>query len=127
MSFRLIQNITRTGILAVVVLLVLPLAAQIDPALATGENTSEVIEFLIGRIENSHLIFIRNGEKHSSEEAAKHIRRKYRHFKSQIETPEDFIRLCASKSLVSGKPYLVVTHQGTVTLESWLGRILRNP
>jgi len=55
---------------------------------------------------------------------SKHIRRKYQHFESQIKTPEDFIRICASKSLVSGEAYLVVTPQGTVTVESWLSRIL---
>lgn len=110
------------GILAVI--LVLPIAAQGEQAGGAEENTAKAIVFLIEEVEGSQLTFIRNGEIHSSEEAATHIRRKYKHFKSQIESPEDFIRLCASKSLVTGKPYLVVTPQGTVTVESWLGQIL---
>jgi len=113
-----------TSIFCIVAVLALPIAAQVGPAHAAEENTAKVIEFLIEQVEDSHLTFIRNGEKHSSKEAAKHIYRKYQHFKSQIKTPEDFIRICASKSLVSGEPYLVVTPQGPVTLEGWLGRIL---
>ena len=49
---------------------------------------------------------------------------KYKYFKSQVKSPEDFIRLCASKSLLSGKPYLVETAQGVVPTEKWLMQIL---
>lgn len=111
------------GILALI--LVLPIAAQGEQAGGAKENTEKAIVFLIEEVEGSHLTFIRNGEIHSSEQAAAHIRRKYKHFKSHIESPEDFIRLCASKSLVSGKPYQVVTPQGIITVKSWLGQILR--
>ncbi len=87
-------------------------------------NIERVIAYLIEEVAKSNLTFIRNGERHTCEEAARHIRRKYDYFKSRIESPEDFIRLCASKSLVSGKSYLVSTPQGDVTMESWLGQIL---
>ena len=113
------------AIIVTMTLSVLALAAQGEQADRKEENTGQVIAYLIEEVKSSHLVFIRNGENHSSEEAAKHIRRKYERFKSRIESPEDFIRLCASRSLVSGKPYLVVTPQGIITLESWLGQILR--
>lgn len=99
-------------------------AAQGEQAGWKVENVGEAIAYLIEKIASSELKFIRNDEEHSSEEAAQHIRQKYEHFKSRIETPEDFIRLCASKSMVSGKPYLVVTHQGRTPVESWLVQIL---
>ena len=88
------------------------------------ENTEKVIAYLIDQVAKSHLTFIRNGTEYSSLQAADHIRNKYEYFKSRIETPEDFIRVCASKSLASGKPYLVTTPQGKIAVEKWLGQIL---
>ena len=79
---------------------------------------------MIDRVAKSHLTFTRNGTEYSSQEAADHIRNKYEYFKSRIESPEDFIYVCASKSLESGKPYLVSTAQGKVPVEKWLGEIL---
>jgi hypothetical protein len=88
------------------------------------ENADKIIAYLIDRVAESHLTFTRNGTEYSSQEAADHIRNKYEYFKSRIESPEDFIYVCASKSLESGKPYLVSTAQGKVPMEKWLGEIL---
>ena len=87
-------------------------------------NTEQVSAYLIDQVAKSHLTFTRNGTEYSSQEAADHIMKKYEYFKSQIKSPEDFIRLYASKSLMSGKPYLVSTAQGKIPLEKWLGEIL---
>ncbi len=90
------------------------------------ENAEKVIAYLIDQVAKSHLTFTRNGIEYSSQEAAEHISNKYKYFKSRsrIESPEDFIRLCASNSLESGQPYLVSTAQGNVPVEKWLGEIL---
>lgn len=112
------------AICSLITLFLLTFPAQGKEADGKSENTGQVVTYLIEQVARSHLTFIRNGEGHSCEEAAKHAQTKYEYFKSRIETAEDFIRLCASKSLISGKPYLVVTPQGEVTLESWLGQIL---
>jgi hypothetical protein len=51
---------------------------------------------------------------------------KYEHFKAQIKTPEDFIRLAATKSLLTGQPYLVRTRDGKeMPLNTWLTDALR--
>ncbi len=88
------------------------------------ENPDKVIAYLIDQVAKSHLTFTRNGTEYSSQEAADHIRNKYEYFKSRIESPEDFIHVCASKSLASGKPYLVSTPQGKIAVEKWLEQIL---
>ncbi|MEN6437580.1 MAG: DUF5329 family protein [Syntrophobacter sp.] len=88
------------------------------------ESTEKVITYLIDQIAKSHLTFTRNGIEYSSQEAAGHVRKKYEHFKSRIESPEDFIQVCASKSLMSGKPYLVATAQGKIPVANWLGETL---
>jgi Family of unknown function (DUF5329) len=36
-----------------------------------------------------------------------YIKKKYDYFKTQIHTAEDFIALAATKSELSGRPYLV--------------------
>jgi Family of unknown function (DUF5329) len=95
---------------------------------ARGESedrdTRQTIEFLISTIAQSHLTFIRNGQSHTCDEAARHVSEKYDYFRSEINTPEDFISLCASRSLLSGEPYLVVTGKGKVPVKKWLRQIL---
>ena len=109
---------------SLVVLLFLPLVSYGAAADKQVENTQEAITYLIDAVAQSHLTFIRNGERHSCDEAAAHIAKKYAYFKAQIKTPEDFIRLGASRSLFSGKPYLVETDHGEVPTQEWLGQIL---
>jgi ribonucleotide monophosphatase NagD (HAD superfamily) len=52
-------------------------------------------------------VFIRNGSEHSATEAAAHLEKKWKQAKSEVITAEDFIQKIASRSSMSGKPYLV--------------------
>jgi len=71
------------------------------------------IEFLISSIENLHgAKFIRNGTEHDGKEAAEHLRMKLQKAGSNVQTADDFIRLCASKSYITGKPYLIRSSDG---------------
>ena len=68
----------------------------------------QVIETLIQRVaSHKSMEFIRNGEPHDAAEAAKHLQAKYDHFKKEIVTAEDFIRLCGTRSEVTKVPYKV--------------------
>jgi hypothetical protein len=67
-----------------------------------AESLEQTIAFLLHRIETTDATFIRNGQAHTPQEAVAHVRAKYEHFKVQIKTPEDFIRLAATKSLLTG-------------------------
>jgi uncharacterized protein DUF5329 len=98
-------------------------AAQILAA----ESLEQTINYLLHHIETSNATFIRNGVEHTPAEAVAHVKAKYEHFKSQIKTPEDFIRLSASKSLLTGKPYLVRTSDGKeMHLDAWLTEALKD-
>jgi hypothetical protein len=67
-----------------------------------------VIQTLIERVgKTTAMTFLRNGNPHTAAEAAQHLQAKYAHFKDRIVTAEDFIDLCASRSEMSGKPYMV--------------------
>jgi hypothetical protein len=49
------------------------------------------------------------------------MRRKYNYFKDEIKTPEDFVRLCASKSLRSGRAYMLRLADGNLLrCDQWL-------
>src|SRR5438105_10974920 len=94
--------------------------------LNAAESLDDSIKFLLDHVAKSDATFIRNGQKHTPQEAANHIKAKYEHFKSEIRTPEDFIRLSASKSLLTGQPYLVRTVDGKqMQLDAWLRTALK--
>ncbi len=76
------------------------------------EKVDTTIQYLMKAVAGSGLTFIRNGNRATPEKAAEHMNRKYEHFRDDIETAEDFIELCATKSLLTGKPYMVVDGQG---------------
>ena len=91
-----------------------------------AESLDESIKFLLDYVAKSDVTFIRTGQEHNAQEAANHIKTKYEHFKGEIKTPEDFIRLAASKSLQTGKPYLVRTKDGKeMRLDKWLTEALK--
>ena len=90
------------------------------------ESLQQTIDYLLDYVARSDATFIRNGQSHTPAEAVAHIKAKYEHFKNQIKAPEDFIRLSASKSFLTGKPYLVRTRDGKeMRLDVWLGDALK--
>jgi len=90
------------------------------------DSLEQTIDYLIGYVAKSEATFIRNGTPHPAAEAVDHIKAKYAHFKSEIKTPEDFIRLAASKSLVTGRPYLVKLKDGRqMQVQEWLEAALK--
>jgi len=88
---------------------------------ASGTQVEQTVQHLIGYVSGSDLTFVRNASEYTPKQAAEHMLKKYRHFRDDIATPEDFIALCATKSLLSGKPYLVIDGQGhAVPTGDWL-------
>jgi hypothetical protein len=86
----------------------------------------QTIDHLLEYVSQSGLTFLRNGDSYTAAEAASHMRRKYEHFRDDIASAEDFIRLCATRSLVSGKAYTVVDEDGREQATAdWLHRELK--
>jgi hypothetical protein len=105
-----------TGI-ALVMLLLAASPASSQPS----AQDEQAIQHLIAFVSGSDLRFVRNTTEYPPTEAAAHMENKYRHFRDDIETADDFIELCATKSLLSGKLYLVIDRQGQERLSSdWL-------
>jgi hypothetical protein len=84
------------------------------------------IEFLISSVENlKGAKFIRNGSEYDGKEAAAHLRMKLQNV-LVVETADDFIRLCASQSSISGKPYMIRLSDGkTIKSEEYFRKKLK--
>jgi len=75
------------------------------------------IDQLIAALGSSGCEFQRNGTWYPSAKAQEHLRRKYDYLlkRGRVESTESFIDLAASKSSMSGKPYLVKCGNGAPT------------
>ena len=83
-----------------------------------GDETQTEINHLLDFVEHSDCVFIRNN---TSYKAVAHIRKKYRYYKKDIKTAEDFIRLSASQSALTRKPYSIQCGESEKILSrSWL-------
>ena len=91
-------------------------------AIAQDNIENKKIEFLISSVQNlKGAKFIRNGSQHDCVEAAKHLRLKLEKAGNHVRTADDFIRLCASKSYITGNSYLIKFSDGkTVSSEKYL-------
>jgi hypothetical protein len=83
-------------------------------------GTAEEISHLLQYIEKSECVFTRNGKEHLSAEALEHIAMKYEHIRKRVKTAEDFIKYAATRSSLSGKPYLVRCGESEVLTADWL-------
>ena len=94
---------------------------------ASAQSPSSEIDKLFHALETSGCNFSRNGSWYSAEEASTHLHRKYEYLakKGQAKSAESFIDLAASKSSMSGKPYMVRCGNSTpVESRSWFLRKL---
>ena len=84
------------------------------------------IDFLISSVENlKGATFIRNGSEYDGKKAADHLRMKLQNV-LVVQTADDFIRLCASKSSITGKPYLIRLPDGkTIKSEKYFREKLK--
>jgi hypothetical protein len=81
-----------------------------ESTLTEREKIERLIEHVAG-LEGA--TFLRNGEKHTPEEAAKHLRSKLETFGDAGITARGFISAMASKSSLTGDPYEIVLPNGS--------------
>jgi len=98
--------------------LLLLISILVIPAIA---NTTAEIDHLLNYVKKTSCSYIRNGSEHSGVDAAEHIKKKYDYFKDEIRSAEDFIRLSASKSTMTGSKYYIQCPNSTkVESAKWL-------
>jgi hypothetical protein len=73
------------------------------------------IRYLIASVETLEGVqFLRNGRAYDAKAAADHLRLKLRTAGDRVKTADDFIRLCGSKSSLSGEKYRIRFANGTI-------------
>jgi hypothetical protein len=112
--------------LAVFLLAYIVSAAGIAASLAPA--VSNEIDALMARLESSSCAFNRNGSWHTAAEAVAHLKDKLQYLeeRNMVKTTEQFIELAASKSSMTGAPYLVrCANEAPVQSANWLSLQLR--
>jgi len=116
------------GFVKNIVVIALAVLALFSGAVSAGDTIEKKkIEFLIAAVENLQgAKFLRNSTEHTGKEAAEHLRMKLQKAGDRVRTADDFIRLCASKSFLSGKPYMIRSSGGeTITSEEFFREKLK--
>lgn len=110
------RSIGRRALAAVGMVLLVMIGAHLEICAATAPPAEEkLIEELIRQVADMRdVVFIRNGMEYSAKEAADHLHEKFLYFRSDIHTADDFIRLCATRSEMTGLPYHVRDAKGVM-------------
>jgi hypothetical protein len=108
------------GFLRPLALAVLTLCAPPSWAASPEAEIRHLLDFIAA----SPCAFIRNGVAYDGADAVSHIEDKYDYYRDDIHSAEDFIALAASKSALSGKPYLVKCDSTTEPAADWITREL---
>lgn len=97
-------------------------------AYAISESEHQKVMFLLNKLsEYDNLTFVRNGSEYKADAAVEHLLRKYDYAKDDLKTAKDFILHCASRSSLSGKPYLVIYKNGKKeNSQDFLFRLLKD-
>jgi len=85
-------------------LLLCLVAATVSFAATPADEIEGLLAYVKGL---DQAAFIRNDSAYTPAQAESHLRMKWKNAGSHVKTAEDFISLCASKSSLSGKPYLI--------------------
>ena len=79
------------------------------------------VNHLLKYIRDTNCAIERNGKLHKGSEAVRHVKEKYDYYKNRIMTTEDFIKYAATKSLMSGRYYLVkCRNRSSIKTRDWL-------
>jgi hypothetical protein len=78
------------------------------------------IEHLLQTVESLNgSAFIRNGTEYDATDAGKHLRLKLKLAGERVKTAEDFIKICASRSSLSGGAYKIVRRRLQDPVARW--------
>ena len=87
--------------LVVTLLMTLPAYAKL-----TAHEEARINAMLEGLAQKKDLIFVRNGDEHTCDEAVSHLRLKLGNTRNRIDTAEQFIDKVASSSSINAQPFL---------------------
>ena len=104
------------------------ISACLLPALAVADispNKRHEVNYLLNFVQQSRCMVERNGKTYNGVEARDHMQNKYDYYRNDIQSTEDFIKYSATKSMISGKYYMVsCPGKGPMKVSSWLQQAL---
>lgn len=86
----------------VALLLTLPAWAKLN-----AHEEARINAMLEALSQQKELVFVRNGDEHTCDEAVSHLKLKLGNTRNRIDTAEQLIDKVASSSSITGKPYIV--------------------
>jgi hypothetical protein len=95
----------RRVLVASALVLAAPIAAAKEPI--SAEEMARIERLCDAVARSKGMYFVRNGQAHSPDDAAKFLREKLKAMGDEVTTAEEFIDKIATKSSMSGKPYTV--------------------
>jgi hypothetical protein len=112
-----VRRLSRLAWIALLMFATFNAMAQQAPA-----SEQRKIDYLIQSVAQLHgAKFIRNCSSYDASAAVRHLELKRRYAGSRVQTADDFIRLCATGSSMSGRPYTIRFADGHVeTSAHWL-------
>jgi hypothetical protein len=105
-----------TGFFKALLFAALVFCAPAAPAASPEAEIDHLLDFIAA----SPCAFIRNDVAYDSAQAVGHIKDKYDYYREDIHSAEDFIALAATKSAMSGKPYVVECEATRIPAADWL-------
>ncbi len=90
------------------------------PMVCQAVDAEQEVNHLLRFVEKSGCVFVRNDKHHNAQKAREHLERKYNHIKRRVKKAEDFIKYAATKSSMSGKPYMIICDGQEVPSGEWL-------
>ena len=109
------MSYTRTAAMLMLFLFFLILSGPSGALPSESDVAQSEITYLLAHVEKSGCRFNRNGTWYNDTKVIRqHMEAKYRYFqgKGRINSAEDFVERAASKSEMTGKPYLVKCTNG---------------
>lgn len=105
----------------------LTLAAP-SSAAEPGPAAKVEVSALLTRLAASGCTFQRNGSWYNAAEARAHLEKKYQYLldKQQLASAEDFVAMAATRSSMSGKPYVVKCGNQEQPSAAWMGEQLKS-
>ncbi|MEH6569227.1 MAG: DUF5329 domain-containing protein [Halioglobus sp.] len=91
-----------------------------------SRETDEEVQYLLEFVATSGCDLERNGTRHAPEEAADHLRMKYKRGKRYVNTAEQFIDRLASESSWTGRDYTATCDGKEIASGQWLHEALLN-
>ena len=89
-------------------------------------DTQKEINHLLGFVEKTNCSFNRNGTSYNGGEARTHIQKKYDYYQDDIKSAEDFIEYSATKSMISGRKYIInCLNKEEMSSQVWLTNELK--